>query len=80
MSVVGIDFGNCFCTIAQAKRGGIDIVLNENTKRQTACVRGAARRGRRECSCRVSAPVRVCALGVAGRSAAPRAGLRYGKA
>ncbi len=33
MSVIGIDFGNRYSTIAQAKRGGIDIILNENSKR-----------------------------------------------
>jgi hypothetical protein len=38
MSVIGIDFGNASCVIAQVKRGGIDIVLNENTQRLTRCV------------------------------------------
>ena len=33
MSVVGLDFGNEFAVLAQAKRGGVDIVLNENSQR-----------------------------------------------
>ena len=33
MSVIGVDFGNANFVIAQAKRGGIDIVLNESSKR-----------------------------------------------
>jgi len=35
MSVIGVDFGTKSCVISQAKRGGIDTVLNENSKRQT---------------------------------------------
>ncbi|CAK9019647.1 97 kDa heat shock protein (Heat shock protein 110) [Durusdinium trenchii] len=38
MSVVGIDFGTLNCVISQAKRGGIDTVLNEGSKRQTAAL------------------------------------------
>ena len=34
MSVIGIDLGNENVYIAQAKRGGIDLVLNENTNRK----------------------------------------------
>ena len=33
---IGIDIGNRNCTIAQAKRGGIDIVLNGNSQRLNA--------------------------------------------
>lgn len=42
MSVLGIDFGSDACVIGQAGgmsttpgRGGIDIVLNDNSKRRT---------------------------------------------
>mmetsp|Transcript_6222 Transcript_6222/g.7150 ORF Transcript_6222/g.7150 Transcript_6222/m.7150 type:complete len:844 (-) Transcript_6222:114-2645(-) len=35
--VVGFDFGNLNCVICQAKRGGIDTVLNENSKRKSSC-------------------------------------------
>ena len=45
MSVIGIDIGNRYSTIAQAKRGGIDIILNENSKRLNSYVRASARRG-----------------------------------
>lgn len=38
MSVIGIDFGNVDCVIAQAKRGGIDIILNENSNRKNPYV------------------------------------------
>lgn len=38
MSVIGIDYGNLDCVIAQAKRGGIDIVLNENSNRKNRYV------------------------------------------
>ncbi len=34
MSVLGIDVGNLYCIIAQAKRGGIDVLLNDESKRQ----------------------------------------------
>lgn len=34
MSVVGIDLGNLNVVIAQAQRGGVDILLNENSNRQ----------------------------------------------
>jgi len=33
--VIGVDFGTQSCVISQAKRGGIDTVLNEASKRQT---------------------------------------------
>lgn len=36
MAVIGIDFGNENAVVAQAKRGGIDIVLNENSNRKNA--------------------------------------------
>lgn len=35
MAVVGVDFGTLNCTISQAKRGSIETVLNEASKRQT---------------------------------------------
>ncbi|RHY33926.1 hypothetical protein DYB32_001323 [Aphanomyces invadans] len=38
MSVIGIDFGNVECVVAQAKRGGIDIILNENSNRKNPYV------------------------------------------
>ncbi|CAM9292853.1 unnamed protein product [Ectocarpus sp. 12 AP-2014] len=34
MSVIGIDFGNDTCVIGVAARGGIDIILNENSNRR----------------------------------------------
>ncbi|CAB1106414.1 HSP70 [Ectocarpus sp. CCAP 1310/34] len=34
MSVIGIDFGNDTCVIGMAARGGIDIILNENSNRR----------------------------------------------
>ncbi|CAM9972126.1 unnamed protein product, partial [Ectocarpus fasciculatus] len=34
MSVIGIDFGNDTCVIGMAARGGIDIILNENSNRK----------------------------------------------
>lgn len=34
--VVGFDLGNLNCVICQAKRGSIDTVLNENSKRKTS--------------------------------------------
>jgi heat shock protein 4 len=40
MSVVGIDLGNRNAIIAVAQRGGIDIVLNETSNRQTPVVLG----------------------------------------
>ncbi|CCI46709.1 unnamed protein product [Albugo candida] len=46
MSVIGIDFGNVDCVIAQAKRGGIDIILNENSNRKNpnmVCIQGKQR-------------------------------------
>jgi molecular chaperone DnaK (HSP70) len=38
MAVVGIDFGNLSCVLAQAERGGVKVILNENSQRQNACV------------------------------------------
>ncbi|EQC39058.1 hypothetical protein SDRG_03266 [Saprolegnia diclina VS20] len=38
MSVIGIDYGNVECVIGQAKRGGIDIILNENSNRKNPCM------------------------------------------
>jgi heat shock protein 4 len=35
MSVVGIDFGNANNRVALARRKGIDVVLNEESKRET---------------------------------------------
>jgi len=46
MSVIGIDYGNVDCVLAQAKRGGIDIVLNENSNRKNPnmiCTQGNQR-------------------------------------
>ena len=46
MSVIGIDYGNLDCVIAQAKRGGIDIILNENSNRKNPnmiCFQGKQR-------------------------------------
>ncbi len=39
MAVVGIDFGNLSVLIGQAGRGGVDVILNDSSNRQTAtCV------------------------------------------
>jgi heat shock 70kDa protein 4 len=39
MSVVGVDFGNLSVLIGQAGRGGVDVILNDSSNRQTAtCV------------------------------------------
>ena len=39
MSVVGLDFGNLSLLIAQTSKGGVDVILNEASNRQTAtCV------------------------------------------
>ncbi|KAL4563050.1 hypothetical protein LXL04_027081 [Taraxacum kok-saghyz] len=38
MSVVGFDIGNENCAIAVAKHGGIDVLLNEESKRETPSV------------------------------------------
>ena len=39
MSVVGIDYGNLSLLIAQAAKGGVDVILNDASSRQTAtCV------------------------------------------
>jgi heat shock protein 4 len=36
MSVAGIDFGNLSLLIAQTAKGGVDVILNESSNRQTA--------------------------------------------
>lgn len=38
MSVVGFDFGNESCIVAVARQRGIDVVLNEESKRETPAV------------------------------------------
>ena len=39
MSVVGLDFGNLSLLVAQTSKGGVDVILNESSNRQTAtCV------------------------------------------
>ena len=38
MSVVGFDVGNDNCVIAVAKQGGIDVLLNDESKRETPAV------------------------------------------
>lgn len=38
MSVIGIDLGNDTAILAQAKRGGVDVLLNENSTRLNQCV------------------------------------------
>nr|XP_043621930.1 heat shock 70 kDa protein 16-like [Erigeron canadensis] len=38
MSVIGFDIGNESCVIAAAKRGGIDVLLNDESKRETPSV------------------------------------------
>lgn len=38
MSVVGIDFGNSSCVIAVAQKGGIDVITNDVSNRQTPCM------------------------------------------
>ena len=36
MSVIGVDFGNQSLLIGQAGKGGVDVILNESSNRQTA--------------------------------------------
>lgn len=36
MSVVGIDFGNLSLLIGQTSKGGVDVILNDSSNRQTA--------------------------------------------
>ncbi len=36
MSVVGIDLGNLNFLISQAGKGGVDVILNDSSNRQTA--------------------------------------------
>ncbi|GJX38655.1 heat shock 70 kDa protein 16 [Tanacetum coccineum] len=38
MSVIGFDVGNVNCVIAAAKRGGIDVLLNDEAKRESPAV------------------------------------------
>lgn len=39
MSICGIDFGNLSVLIAQTAKGGVDVILNDSSNRQTAtCV------------------------------------------
>ncbi|XP_073048389.1 heat shock 70 kDa protein 15-like [Primulina eburnea] len=38
MSVVGFDFGNDNCVVAVARQRGIDVVLNEESKRETPAI------------------------------------------
>jgi molecular chaperone DnaK (HSP70) len=38
MSVVGIDFGNANNVVSLARRKGIDVVLNSESKRETPCM------------------------------------------
>jgi len=40
MSVIGFDFGTQSCVIAAAQKGGIDVLLNESSSRQTPCMAG----------------------------------------
>ena len=37
MAVVGLDFGYMNAVVAQAERGGVTVLLNENSKRLNAC-------------------------------------------
>ena len=36
MSVIGVDFGNLSLLIGMAGKGGIDVILNDSSNRQTA--------------------------------------------
>jgi heat shock protein 4 len=38
MSVIGVSFGNEAAVIGQAQRGGIDVILNENSNRRNPCL------------------------------------------
>jgi heat shock protein 4 len=38
MSVVGFDFGSANNVVALARRKGIDVVLNDESKRETPCM------------------------------------------
>ncbi|KAL9998923.1 putative Heat shock protein 70 family [Helianthus debilis subsp. tardiflorus] len=38
MSVIGFDIGNESCVVAAAKRGGVDVLLNAESKRETPAV------------------------------------------
>jgi len=38
MSVIGIDFGFQNCSIAVAQKGGVDVLMNEVSSRQTPCM------------------------------------------
>ncbi|KAL5994097.1 hypothetical protein ACLOJK_034968, partial [Asimina triloba] len=39
MSVVGFDFGNESCVVAVARQRGIDVILNDELKRETSAIR-----------------------------------------
>lgn len=60
MSVVGIDFGNANNVVALARRKGIDVVLNDESKRETPSMinfgdkqaRGAKKRSARRATTR----------------------------
>jgi hypothetical protein len=36
MAVAGVDFGNLSLLIAQTAKGGVDVILNDSSNRQTA--------------------------------------------
>jgi len=55
MSVVGIDFGNANSRVALARRKGIDVVLNDESKRETPSMLNFGEKQVRVCVC-------VCAL------------------
>jgi molecular chaperone DnaK (HSP70) len=40
MAVVGFDIGNKSAVVAVAQRGGIDVLMNDVSSRQTPCVFG----------------------------------------
>jgi heat shock protein 4 len=40
MATVGFDFGTSVCVVAAAQKGGIDVLMNETSSRQTPAVVG----------------------------------------
>lgn len=40
MAVVGIDIGNLNNIVAIARKGGVDVILNNESKRETPCAVG----------------------------------------
>ncbi len=69
MSVTGFDFGNSSCVIAVAQKGGIDVIMNEVSSRQTAygrillkliCFRTMAAFGEKERYIGEAAATQVC--------------------